>query len=187
MATPRTTCKDLLNRLRDLIGDPAGVEAGSCVKWTQDQLQTALDDCSERVRYLELRALETRTPGGGAVEYLDFAAPYGDWENTAVLTDARGTVLTPATANLQLGEWTLETEPDLPVYLNGRTFDLYRAAADMLEKWAAAKKLEFTFSPGSGQFVRSQQHSMTLTTAAGYRARQRPRFATIVREDVNAF
>lgn len=183
MAVPRTTCKALLARLRKLIRDTDA----DCQTFTQDDLQTALDECRQRFRYLELTALETRA-AGGAVSYVDFLAPLGDWEDTVALVDGQYNSLTPSTENLETGEWSFAAEPDtLPVYLSGFTYDLYRAAADLLEQWAAAKKLEYTFSPGSGQFVRSQQHQMILTTAAGYRARQRPLTAKIIRDDVNAF
>jgi Holliday junction resolvase-like predicted endonuclease len=45
-------------------------------------------------------------------------------------------------------------------------------------------KLDFTFSPGSGQYVRAQKHQMIMETADKYRARERPRSAHQVRSDV---
>lgn len=182
MATVRTSCKALLSRLRNLIRDTDP----DCQTFTQDQLQTALDQRRERVRYLELEALETRA-AGGAVSYVDFQACLGDWDADAALVDGQYNALTPNTENLETGEWSFTTEPsNLPVYLSGFTYDLYGAAADLLEEWAAKVKTEYTFSPGSGQHVRSQQHQMLLVQAERYRALQRVTVARMFRSDVNA-
>jgi len=181
----RTTCAGLVTRLRDLISDPVVPTGGRKPVFSNDQLQTALDRRRQVVRYLSLDPEEFRLPGGG-VAYLDYYAGLGDWEADAKLYDSAYNELTPAASDLETGHWTFASDTLPPVYLIGKTYDLYAAAADVLEKWAAAKKLEFTFGPGSGQFVRSQQHAMILTTAAQYRAQQRPEIAHLTRSDINA-
>jgi len=180
----RTTCSGLVSRLRDLIADVAVPAGGEKPEFTNDQIQTALDKQRQVVRYARLRPEEFRQPGG-VVVYLDYYADLGDWEADAALYDSAYNLLTPATKDLETGHWTFASSQLPPVYLIGKTYDLYAAAADVLEKWAAKVKQEYTFGPGSGQFVRSQQHSMILTSADRYRAQQRIEVACIRRSDVN--
>lgn len=184
----RATCSGLVSRLRDLIGDPAVPTGGEKPVWTNDQLQSALDRRRQVVRYLSLRPERTRLPGGSVV-YLDYYAECGDWEADAKLYDAASNELTPETKDLETGHWTFAADTLRPVYLVGKTYDLYAAAADVLEKWAAKVKLDFTFSPGAGggQFAEAQKHQMILATAAGYRAQQRIEVASLTRSDVNAY
>lgn len=112
--------------------------------------------------------------------------PVGDWDTSAVLQDAAGTVLTPATSDLVSGYWTFSTDPGGLVYLTGATYDLYAAAADLLDAWAAQTKLAYDYSQNGQQFVRSQQTKAILTLAATYRRKRRPRHTRWERSDLTA-
>lgn len=177
----RLTLLPLIRRLRVLIGDTA---SGDCRQFEDLDLQDALDARRQFVQNEPLEAIPTL---GGTVLYLTFQACLGDWETDAVLQDARYSALSPATSDYQAGRWTFATQPNYPVFLTGKTFDLYAAAADLLDAWAAAVKLHFSYSPGGamgGQFNRGQKHAMILATAQEYRAKARPTFAVQVRTDV---
>lgn len=177
---PRTSMAALITRTRRLIGDPAGASQ----VWSDDEIQDALDAHRTDVRYLELREAETIQSGGGVV-YLNYYAPFGDWEDDETLTyGGTWATVTPSAQDLLIGKWTFSSNQNPPVYLTGKSFDLYGAAADLLEAWAAKAKLEYTFSPDRGQFVRSQKHQMLLTQAATYRAKQRVASVALVRSDV---
>ncbi|MFN3652350.1 MAG: hypothetical protein ACK47B_22470 [Armatimonadota bacterium] len=169
----------LLSRLRGLIGDPAG--AGQA--WSDDELQDVADGCREEARYLPLAPEETRAAGGGAA-YLSFSAPTGDWEEGPELYDATYQVLIPAISDCRAGRWRFETEPARPVTLTGRTFDLARAAAEVLEAWAARVKREYDFASSDQRFERGQQARAMQELAALYRRRARPRTAVQTRSDV---
>jgi hypothetical protein len=169
----------LLSRLRGLIGDPAG--AGQA--WSDDELQELADGCRDEVRYLPLLPEGTRLAAGG-VEYLSFAAPAGDWEEDPELYDAQCQPLIPTTSDCRSGRWSFETEPVRPVTLTGRTFDLQRAAAEVLEAWAARVKREYDFASSDQRFERSQQGRAMQELAALYRRRARPRTAVQTRSDV---
>lgn len=179
----RESCAGLISRLRDLIGDPA---EGATPTWNADQLQSALDRRRQVVRYLALTPAPTTLPGG-SVEYLDYFAPYGDWQEDASLTDASGTVLTPSESDFETGHWAFAANTLPTVYLTGYTYDLYAAAADVLEKWAGKEKLNYTWGPGSGQYVESQKFKQIGELALQYRAQQRVEVACMRRSDVNAY
>ena len=63
-------------------------------------------------------------------------------------------------------------------------YDVYGAAAELLEMWAAREKLNFDFSADGAQYQRSQKVEMLLTLAAQYRGHQQPRMIPQVRGDL---
>lgn len=183
----RSTCAELIERLRDLIGDPKSPAPDATAPvWSDTQLQRALDACREDVRYLQLTPVETRQ--NGSIVYLDFYASVGDWEEDATVHNTDGDTLETASEDYQLGKWTFAADTELPVLLIGKTYDLDAAAADVLEAWAAKVKLDFGFQAGNngGQFSRQQKHEMLLAQAAQCRARARPVVVEMRRGDCNA-
>lgn len=177
----RASLADLLARLRDLVADPAGASQA----WSDDELQRRLDAHRLDVRYLELTAAASIAPGG-AVSYLDFYAPdgTGDWEANEILLGNTYSVLSPASADRDVGHWTFSAGQTPPVFLIGFAFDLYAAAADVLLAWASKLKLEFDFKSDFQEFARSQQASAMIALAATYRAQARPTSAVSIRRDV---
>ncbi|NOZ27968.1 MAG: hypothetical protein GXP39_07950 [Chloroflexi bacterium] len=172
----RTTMADLITRLRRLIND-----SGTSQTWTDDELQDFLDARRLDVRRARLRP-ET-TWAAGTVTYTDYYADYGDWESDAVLEDADGDDLTPSSSDWLTGHWTF-ADQDPPVFITGKSYDLYAAAADVLEAWAAKVALEFDFDADGGRFRRSQKREALLELAKRYRRRSRPQVAVMVRNDV---
>ncbi len=65
-------------------------------------------------------------------------------------------------------------------------YDVYGAAADLLEMWAAKVALEFDFNTDGQSFHRSQRQVALLRLAAQYRRQQRPVTAKLIRSDVSA-
>lgn len=175
----RSTLGSLIMRLRRMIGDPAGASQ----VWTDGELQDALDARRFDSRYLRLQEEPTHAEGGGAA-YLGFRAPTGDWEEDAALYDRGYKALTPATTDCLTGRWTFGAEPDMPVRLTGKSFDLHAAAADVLEAWAAKKKLEYDFSSADQRFARGRQEQALRELAAVYRRKSRPACVPQGRGDV---
>ena len=173
----RPSLASLISRVRTLIDDNASTKT-----FTDDEVQAALDNWRTDVRYLVLTPAETRTASG--VEYRDYYAPVGDWESDVALYDGTYAVVTPATSDYQTGHWTFTNSTGPPVYLVGKTFDVYATAADLLESWAAKVKLAFDFTADGASFSRSQQVAALLQLAADYRRRQRSVTALQVRGDV---
>ena len=173
----RATMAELITRLRKLVNDP------SSVSFDDDTLQNYLDARRERANYVPLEAEDTIAPGG-AVSYLTWFAPCGDWEEDAAVYNNAYAALTPSTEDLVNGRWTFATQPAYPVYLLGWTYDLYGAAADALEERTAQVSEDYTFQADGGYYVRSDKQRMVLATISQYRKRQRVKTVEMYRGDV---
>lgn len=173
---------DLIARVRDLISDPA-----SGGKFGDVQIQDALDRRRTEVRYEPLHAEETIAPGG-AVSYKDFYAPaaLGDWEADAQLVDGSYNVLSPNGADYITGHWTFNAAPNRPVYLTGKSYDVYAAAAYLLREWAAKVKLQFDVGTDQERLQRSQKLKMLLGLANEYEGKQRATTIKMVRSDARS-
>ncbi len=178
----RPTMGDLIARVRGLIAD----ETAPTV-FTDDRVEAALDDTRQVARYLPLRPEPTRQPDG-VLAYFTFYSDLPDWEAGAQLIDGFWQDVTgqAVEADLQTGCWRF-AEGRLPIlYLNGRCYDRYAAAAALLEAWAARLMLEFDFASQNVRYVRSQQAQRLLAQAALYRARSGARRAEMGRSDIAA-
>jgi hypothetical protein len=63
-------------------------------------------------------------------------------------------------------------------------YDVYGAAAELLEMWAAREKLSFDFSADNAQYRRSQKVANLLDLAAQFRRRQQVQVIRQVRDDI---
>src|SRR5689334_22298060 len=84
----RPAMANLIARVRDNISDLAGPSQ----KFSDVQIQTALDECRQDMRYLELMSGETiqatQDSGGNfhtTLVFLDYYSEWGDWEEDAKL------------------------------------------------------------------------------------------------------
>ncbi len=175
----RASMADLLARLRLLIADPAGDNQ----VFSDQELQDALDRQRSDVRYLELMAMESIAPGG-AVTYLDYYADRGDWEADESLVDGSYNVLAAASADRLTGHWTFAADTEPPVYIVGKSYDLYGAAVEVLEAWAAKMALAFDMNADGANLALSQKRAGLLEMAAQYRRRGRGQVIALSRSDV---
>lgn len=173
----RSSMNTLVDRVRLLIADTGGTGQ----VFSDQEIQDALDVHGSSIRYMALTEMPT-IAAGGAVSYLDFYADYGNWEENAVLVDSAYNVLTPATSETHTGHWTTSTQPTLPVMISGAVYDVYAAAADLLEAWAGKVKLDFDFSTQGQAFTRSQKIKALLDMAQVYRAKQQPITVNMTRD-----
>jgi hypothetical protein len=178
--TARASMSALIASLRRLINDASGESA----VWTDEELQEWLDAHRDEV-IEEPLAYAWQTVAGESV-VLAYVASCGNWESDAALTDANGDTLTADRENLVVGQWTFDEHQQPPVYLTGRSYDVYAAAADALEARAAQFALAYDFTADGASYHRSQQAQALLALAKQYRRRSRPRVARMVRDDVSA-
>lgn len=178
--TVRGTMSDLISKVRLLIGDPVSASQ----QFTDQQIQDVLDDRAVRADYrlLDLRATPIYT--GGTVLYLDYYADWGYWEADATLYQYRTNLVTPSISELLTGHWEFTQTTLPPVFLIGKSFDVYRAAANLLETWAALLARQFNFSSDGQSFSRSQASQGLVMLAKQYRRQQRPVNARLVRSDL---
>lgn len=141
----------LITQVRLLVSDPAGASA----TFSDDELQTFLDNNATDVFYEPLTP-EPTIAAGGVTEYLTWRAGLGWWEASETLTDGSYNGLTAATADRQRGRWTFG-EHQSAVLLRGACYDVYLAAAEVIDAWIAKLKLAFDFAADGGDYKRSQQ------------------------------
>jgi len=168
----------LVTRTRLLIADPAGASQ----LFADQDVQDALDAVREDVYNEPLDLRPTLTTGG--IQYNDYYSRRGYWEADEVLRWGDFSVLTPATSDEVVGHWTFANQFP-PVLITGKRYDLYRAAADLLEyKIAnlAATQIDFSMS---GASVHLSQHLTFLEKRlADYRRKAWVRTAQMPRADI---
>lgn len=173
----RPSMAQLINLVRDLIGDPAGAKQ----VFTDDQIERSLDVHRWEFRYLPLKALVTVTSGN--TEYLDWYSEEQYWEDDVVLHDTDYNTLTPSSSDPMHGRWTFSVHQPF-VLISGKVYDPYGAAADLLEMWAGKVALDFDVSLDGASMQRSQKQKALRDLAEHYRRQQRIIHGRQVRNDL---
>jgi hypothetical protein len=159
------TLDHLVDRLRGLIGDSAGEKE----IFDRDVIEEALNRYRyDAVRYPLEYALNANGSGAERVYSL-----LGWWAEDVVLRTGGGVVATPTESDFLTGSWSFAAPSVYPLYVSGRTFDLYAAAGDLLEQWAAKVKLEHDLSIGDLRLQRAQKRVALLEQAKLYRGKAR--------------
>jgi len=168
----------LITRVRLLINDPAG---GSQIFADQD-VQDVLDASRQDIGNVALTAFPTYS--GSTIQYLDYYSDWTDWEDDVVLKQYLTQVVTPSASENIVGHWMFAANKFPPVYISGKTYDVYRSAADLLERWAAKWVLSYSFTSDGQSFQRQQAAHMLQALAKTYRQKQRPRSIIATRSDL---
>jgi len=171
----------LISRVRVMIFDTGGSPLLS-----DDVIQDKLDECRDEFRYLGLQAMPTFTTTG--IQYNDYYAVVngvqrGMWEADETLIWGNFTTLTPTSSDEIVGHWTFSNQLP-PVLLAGKSYDIYRAAADLLDyKIASLAATQVDFTADGQSFHLSQQMTYLEKRAANYRRKQRARIGAQGRAD----
>lgn len=157
---------DIIGRVRGLIAaGTAEYTVGTASFWDADQIEDVL----ERHRQDLVRHKLMREPsyiGGGSVVYTRHRSAYGNLEQPTSgstvffiedsVGDDRGTAT--YTADYQLGIFDFASDVGgTALYLTARSYDIYGAAGEILEEWAANEARSFDFSTDGQSFSRSQK------------------------------
>ena len=178
----RATLAELIARVRGLIADTSGASQ----VFGDDEIEAALDEHRTDVRYEELEPVETLEPTG--TTWLGYYSRFRWWEGGAVLQAGAWATLAPASAELSLGRWHFAASQNPPVYATGNVFDVYAAAADLLDRWAAKLKLDADFTLASGRGVQRRQKIENLRAlAAEYRGKAQAVTYEVERGDCGVF
>src|SRR5260221_9579587 len=109
----------------------------------------------------------------------------GDWEDDIVLKQYLTVVVTPSLIDDIVGHYTFAQSTLPPVFITGKTYDIYRAAADLLEMRASTYALRFN-ATADGQTLHLEGISTNLLNlAAKYRTKQRVTSLSFTRSDLN--
>lgn len=163
--TVRASMSDLITRTRLMIGDPTG----SSSVFMDQEVQDVLDERRTDIVEAQLSFRPTTVTGGPVVQYRDYWAPFGSWEDSVSLMDATISIVTPDTADLIRGHWAFSAGHLPPIFISGSFYDLYGSAASLLERWAAKVTQEFDFTVDNQQFRRSQKQRGLEQLALAYR------------------
>jgi hypothetical protein len=171
-----------------MINDPSG----TAQVFIDDIIQRHLDANRMDVYFDPLVSIP-RNIGGGTTVYYEFRSRHGDYETTdggtATFYIQHGTGSTVGTASWASMDYqsgilmTTTNYQGTALYVTGRSYDLYGAAADLLDDWAQKVALQFDFSSDQQSFSRSQKQAMLKTAAEGYRQKARSHFARISCDD----
>jgi hypothetical protein len=197
----RASMSDLITRVRLLCGDPASASA----QFTDQTVQDWLDRTQQLVRYeLETAApdIVPQTNAPAAFNWATYVSRYTDWEADAVFqcgtkNGQNWAIITPLTADYQRGVWTFDvTLPTIstsipaqlpPVFILGKVYDPYLAAAELLELWAASlASTTYNFTSDGQSFSRGSILDNKLKLANLYRRQAKPRTVQAVRSDLQA-
>lgn len=176
----RSSMAALITRTRLLINDPAGASQ----IFDDQSIQDVLDASRLDLRNVPLTPRPTFS--GSTIQYLDYYHPLGDWEDDVVFKQYLTVTVTPSVSEPIAGHWQFSTSTLPPIYLSGKTYDLYHAAADLLERWAAKVALNYAFSSDGQSFQRNQAQGMLLALAQKYRGQQRAGSIQLNRGDIAA-
>jgi hypothetical protein len=176
----RSTMASLISRVRLLISDPAGASQ----TFADQDIQDVMDESRLDLKNVALQARPTYS--GSTIQYLDYYSDVGGWEDDFVLKQYLTLTVTPSLSEPIAGHWqfTLTTLP--PVYLSGKLYDVYRSAADLLERWAAKVVFNYAFSSDGQSFQRQQVAPALQQLAKTYRGKQRAMTISFTRSDLNA-
>ena len=150
----RSSMAALIARTRQMIGDVA-----SPVDFSDQDIQDACDAHRDDVRYELLSPAPDIQPGQNGSQVAEFVwaaffSHFQHWEDDVLLqgmnttTEQPWVILTPVASEPIVGRWTfavtlpaIATPPGQwpPVYASGKVYDLYRIAADLLERRIALR------------------------------------------------
>ena len=197
----RSSMGPLITKARLMIADPL-----STTSFFEDQdIQDAFDDGNrDDIRY-ELATIAptivnaASTGNQATTIFADYYSTYRNWETDIVLqgvnitSGAAWIVLSPLASDFITGHFQFELTPFVngtapgqypPVFLTGKTYDLFGAAADLLEFWAAALAGSYDITVDGQSLRRSQLMQAKITMANLYRRKAKAKSIAMVRTDV---
>jgi len=174
----RATMAALIKRERTLIYDPTS-------QIFDDQtIQDALDESRLDIVNEALTPKETFT--AGQILFLNYYAQIGNWEDDLIIKQYLYNPVTPSLAEPIAGHFQFASTTLPPLYITGKRYDIYRAAADLLERRIATQMLQFGFSSDGQSFQPQQVVSNMATLIKLYRSKQQPRTISMTKSDLRA-
>lgn len=178
----RESMAHLIDVVRQMTGT---AEAPYTALVTDAQIEACLDQTESYYNLMPLTPVERIGPGGKIV-YNQFRAPMGDWEADAVIqTPHTWAYVEPVMADWVIGRWDMAESRPEGLYISGKTYDRFMAAALVCETILASRELyTFTFSSGGESFNREALRRHYLEQAKLYRSQAHPLITDLVRSDL---
>jgi len=182
---------DLISLIRDFaVSGTADYTLNTTTYWTDEQLQTVLDRHKLAVVREELVPISSYN--AGTVEYLEYRSAYGNYEETtggtAIFEIEYGTGVTVGTAlwSMDYANGILTFDADTAgsaFYINGTSYDVYRAAAEVWRMKAGHHSGAVDFSTDNMTVKRGQMIQNDREQADYYANLGRPKFLETERGD----
>lgn len=155
--------------------------------WNDDQIETILDRYRSNWRGVELTPMPDYI--SGTTTYTDYRLPV-QWkfvEGTATgwaLRTSAGDDAPSYTVNLDAGVVTFANDTaGTAYYATCRTYDLYRAVADIWEQKAGFVAVNVDWSSDNHRIAASQEQKAYMAQAKRYREMAGPKFSRLIRVD----
>jgi hypothetical protein len=141
---------------------------GTISYWSDDQIQTILDQHRMVIRGRGLRALTTNT--GGTISYTEYLSELSSWEDSPVLRDGFNAIVTGGTAvysfDTNIGQVTFVNNTNGLAYsITGAVYDLNATAAEIWQRKAAYVASKYDVSTDNHSLSRSQLSKQYLGMA----------------------
>lgn len=174
----RSSMSSLIARVRLLISD-----TGTSPIFADQDIQDVMDESRLDVKNELL--IQKPTFSGSTIQFLDYYSRLGGgWEDSVVLKQYLVNTVTPSLSEPIAGHWQFATTTLPPVYASGTVHDVYRASADLLERWAAKWALSYNISVDGQSLQRGQATQALQSLAKTYRMKQRAHVIEATRSDV---
>lgn len=172
----RTGMATLISTVRDFaVSGTADYTLGTTVYWSDEQLQTVLDRHKLAVVREELVPIDSYN--AGTVEYLEYRSAYGNYEETTggttifEIENAAGTTVGTASWSMDYANGILTFSADTSgsaYFINGTSYDIYRAAADVWRMKSGHHSSGVDFSTDNMTVKRSQMITNDMNMADYY-------------------
>lgn len=176
----RSTMAALITRTRLLINDPAGTSQ----TFADQDVQDVLDESRQDIFNMPLQPQWTFS--GTTPQVLDYLTDLGGWEDGYVLKQYLTVLVTPTTLEPIAGHWGFTATTLPPVFITGKLYDTYRAAADLLERLAARWMLRYDTIVDGQNFKRTGAMTLIEKRIHTLRMKQRPMSVAGRRSDLIA-
>jgi hypothetical protein len=174
----RSSMAALISRVRLLIND-----TGTTQQFDDQTIQDVLDE--GRMDIVNQQLLGKPTFTGSLIEYLDYYSEIGGgWEDDFVLKQYLTVPVTPSSVEPIAGHFVFAQTTLPPIFITGKLHDVYRGAADLLERLSEQYALSFDFTSDGQSFRRSQAGPLLQTLAKTYRMKQRAISLKAIRSDI---
>lgn len=167
----------LIKRVRVLINDP------SSATFDDQTVQDVLDESRLDIINEILTVKPTYT--AGSVQFLNYYAKLGGWEDDVTFKQYLTIVVTPTFEPI-VGHALFATSTFPPIMATGKVYDMYQAAADLLERMSAQYVLQFSFSTDGQSFHPEQIQANLASLVTQYRRKQRPGTISMARSDLSS-
>jgi len=178
MTTVRPSMAALISRTRLLINDPLS----ATMQFADSDIQDVLDE--GRIDIVNMSLIPKPTFTGSSIQYIHYYSDMGGWEDDYVLKQYLVVTVTPSIVEPIAGHFQFATTTLPPVSITGKLFDVYRSAADLLERLSARWVLSYNVNVDGQSLQRGMAATALQTLAKQYRTQQRAGSLTLVRTDI---